>query len=121
MRRSYRRRRKGLEAPVFAPPMVDYTVDQINPVPDWLMLREYYDQDQTVEYNGVMLDIAVLGSPNTTFGIVLRVPDELKEELNIDEGSLVVYREWQGSRWVFRDGPALILNKEDVLGKVTAL
>lgn len=53
---------------------------------------------------------------NTVFGKVLRVNQADQGQVAV--GDTVVYSQWRGGRWVFRDQKVLILQKEYILAKV---
>lgn len=114
-----RRRRRGQEAPPWAPNYIDCFAKDVSPIEGWLLLQERFDQDKSVEVSGIRLEIARPGVTNTVFGKVLAIHPDTAKELHVATNDVVVYREWEGGRWDFNGDKALLIDSRHILAKVT--
>ena len=113
-----RKRRYGLDRPAWAAIPLDALIYEIKPVEGWVMIQEHFDQDRHVTVAGIELEIATLGTSNTTYGIVRGIHDNTASEIGVSVGDEVIYRQWAGGRWQVQNDVVLIMKSKDVIGKV---
>ncbi len=115
MRRS--KRRTAGERPVWASPPIDAAPERIHPYPGWILLDEQF-HDRTRLVGGVELVIARPYDRHTMYAEVMAISDEDSEEYGISTGDVVIFKEWAGGRWLFRDQEMLLSETADILGIV---
>ena len=101
--------------PVWAPVVVDVSLGNLRPLPGWVILQERFIED---EERADGLTIARPGVVNTTTGVIVALSPETGAELGVSMGDNVVYREWQGGRWLFNGVPVLITASEHIVAKL---
>ena len=112
------RRRRGVAGPLWAPTPVAVSVDKVHPVGDWVVIREEYSQDQSVEVGGVALALPTIGTANTVYGQLVAAHYQTTQRMGIEVGDRVIYREWKGGRWDFNGETVLVMQAEHVLARV---
>lgn len=80
-------------------------LQKFTPGPRFLVVEEVLESDPI---SGKFGSIELLDKKNTVHGRVLAVGSEVQKLHNIRVGDYVVYGQWQGGRWSFRD-----LTKDD--------
>ena len=108
-------RRYGMAAPTWAPSVTNLEIEQVRPVEGWMLIEEDYSGTKSVHRGGVELYLP--DATNTVYGIV--VATAANESLPVKPGDRVVYREWEGGRWVFRGRRALLIGSEHILATVS--
>ena len=119
-RRRSRRRRSG-QAPLWAPTPLGVPLEKVHPVPGWVMVQEYFDQDRVLDLGETQLEVVSMGIPNTVYGHVVGIHAETAQGLGVGMGDLVVYREWEGGRWDALGMIVLLLEARHVLARCVAV
>ena len=113
-----KRRRVGVR-PLWGAIPVDARIDQVHPIPGWVLLEEVFMGDEhMVPGTDVVLYINIPFNYNTMYGVVLAVHPITANELGITLGSKVIYKEWQGGRWAFTGQKTLIMPVEAILARL---
>ena len=94
---------------------MDATLEQVKPLPGWVILEEMFEQDREVQVGDMKLAIARLNVMNTIQAVVLAVPDPCSLELAV--GDTVIYREWEGGRWSLDGRVVLLMAERHILAK----
>ena len=110
------RRRKGLEAPIWAPVPIDADIEDVKPLSGWVMVSEHFEQDTYKDIAGMELAIVKPGTSNTMYGELIAMSEE--SNLDVEIGDKIIYREWSGGRWSLNNRVVLLLPEDDVLAIV---
>ena len=114
-----RKRKPGGYRPLWAPMPVDVKVEDVNPLPGWLLLEEVFpSQEHMVEGTDISLTIWKPYESNTVFGKILKIHDDTSKDLGVDVGDTIVYREYSGGRWAFNGVKTLLTPAKDILAQV---
>lgn len=106
---------------MWAPAPVGVSVELVHPAGNWVVIREEHEINRAMLVGGSeKLLIATLGVPNTVYGTLVAGEAEVLEQLNVQVGEMVVYKEWEGSRWDLAGEVYLIMNARHVLAKCEA-
>ncbi len=108
----------GQVAP-WAPTPVDIEVGDVHPVPGWVILEEIFEgSERKVPGTDLIIHISRPYVHNTMYGKILAIHPETTEETGLDVGEVVVFREYSGGRWFFRDVKTLVTPVKDIYAKV---
>ena len=119
MRRQRRKgRRRGLVRPSWSTVVVPASIDQVHPRTGWLLIKEQFDQDKTVDVAGKSLEVFTPNASNTVYGKILAMSKEDEEVLGVSVNDVVIYEEWQGRRWDFKGVSALLVGSRYILARV---
>ena len=103
----------------WAPTPVDVAVNQVNPVPGWLVLEEVFlNLEKSIPGTDVILAIVRPYVSNTMYGSVLRIHPKTQRDYGVTVGDTVIFKEFSGGRWMLDGIKTLITPVEAILATV---
>ena len=111
-----RRRRRGGVRPLWGALPLDREVEQLHPLPGWVVLEEEFrNREHLVPGTDIVLIIHRPYEANSLYGRVLAAHPITLKELGAAVGDTIIYREWSGGRWALNGRKVLITPVEDIL------